>query len=159
MINIETKLYPVEELEPLMPPFEIFDIPPSAEVVFHITDWAVGRSKIHPRFAEAPPSKIIPILRIGIDPAIKDIGPPYFDITSKTLQATLLPYLETPDYKDKLFRIKKYGEKPTARFSLSVEPLPLLAIARKELYTEAKKELRRYYPRTLQAQADLTPSV
>jgi len=54
--------------------------------------------------------------------ALKPVGVSYWDITSQLLVAQMLPYLEGPGYKDKVFTITKHGVAPKARFTLEVKP-------------------------------------
>jgi hypothetical protein len=73
---------------------------------------------IHPRPLGAP--KVIVALRVYVPSAIKPLYPDYYDITSQTLIAQLLPYLEAGNYQKKVFTVTKHGSGPDARFSLKV---------------------------------------
>jgi len=53
----------------------------------------------------------------------KALFPDYWDISSKTLVAQLLPQLRLPGYEGKKFTITNYGIAPKARFTLEVRPL------------------------------------
>ena len=101
-------------------PYEIFDIEPSKTVDLHIVNFERGQVVIHPEYR--PEEKIVDALRLHLAPGTKAVGLPYYDVTSKTLQAQLLGYLERPGYDRYVYRITKYGIPPRARFSLEVVP-------------------------------------
>ena len=150
-------LYEPEKLPPLRKTAEIMDMRDGDSAKLIITDWEAGRMTIHPRYPGAPKSKIICGLRLYLQPETKTIGPPYFVLTSKTLIESLTPYLERPDFDQKLYTITKYGVEPKARFELEVEPLPIKLGAREKLYMAAKEQIRTFYPRTWAAEARLKP--
>jgi hypothetical protein len=66
--------------------------------------------------------KPIAALRIVVDQVSKPVGLGYWDITSTTLIAQLLPFLETAGYRAKTFTITAFGVAPKKRFSLEVTP-------------------------------------
>ena len=111
----------ITTLDVLSGPYEIFDLGRGGARDLRITEYKVGRMTIHPRPAGVP--KEIVALRVWVPETIKTLYPDWYDITSQTLIAQLLPHLEAGDYKRKRFTITKYGAGPTARFSLSVTPL------------------------------------
>jgi len=109
------------ELEELAGPYEIFELVDGEVRELRITDWQLGRVTIYP--AHKPTGKVIDALRVNVHPDSKDFFPYYWDITGKTLVAQMVPYLEQPGYRDKVFTVTKYGIAPKARFTLEVKPV------------------------------------
>ena len=110
----------IETLNELPGPYELFDLGTGGTRDLRITKFMTGRMTIHPR-PEGRPKEII-ALRVWVPDTIKTLYPDYYDVTSQTLIAQLLPHLEAGDYIGKRFTITKYGQGPTARFSLAVSP-------------------------------------
>jgi hypothetical protein len=71
--------------------------------------------------SEEPEGKMIKALRIFVPAQTKPIGVSWYDITSQTLIAQLLPFLEQPNFGNKTFVITKYGVAPKARFTVEVK--------------------------------------
>jgi len=76
---------PVDQLEPLDPPYEIVDFEPGRPYIFKIIDWKIGRITIVPRYPGAPPTKTIAAIRLYAAPGGKETFPPYWDITPSRL--------------------------------------------------------------------------
>ncbi len=66
--------------------------------------------------------KPIQALRLVLEPASKPVGLTYWDVTSTTLIAQLLPFLQVVGYPAKTFTITAFGVAPKKRFSLEVAP-------------------------------------
>ena len=111
----------INTLEPLPGPFEIFELGNGNTRDLLITGWRLGRMTIHPRTTGL--TKDIIALRVNVPEEIKALFPDYYDITSQTLIAQLLPILEAGEFEGKSFRITKYGSGPAARFALAVRPV------------------------------------
>jgi len=109
-----------EELETLPGPYEIFEMEDGETRVLRIQSYAQGTIRI--QTSEVPEGKEVNALRIYVGPSVKPIGVNWWDITSQTLIAQLMPYLEAPRYTTKEFTIKKYGVRPKARFTVEVRP-------------------------------------
>lgn len=109
-----------KEVKPLEGPYEIFELVHNETRELQITNWQLGEVTIYP--AHKPAGKTINALRVWVPEETKDNFPYYWDITSKTLVAQMLPQLKQPGYKDKKFVITKFGVAPKARFSLEVRP-------------------------------------
>jgi len=107
-----------EELRMLPGPYEILDLKDGESITLRIVGWERGKIIIHPRYPGAPPEKEIPVLRVHVTEDTKPYPPYYYDITAKTLQYQLLPYLLEPGYEKYLFKITKHGVPPRARFTL-----------------------------------------
>jgi hypothetical protein len=84
-----------------------------------IAGWQLGYMNI--KTSEEPEGKMIKALRIFVPAQTKPIGVSWYDITSQTLIAQLLPFLEQPNFGNKTFVITKYGVAPKARFTVEVK--------------------------------------
>jgi len=115
----------VEELRVLPGPYEIMDLRDRESVRLRIVSYEQGSITIHPRYEGAPPEKEIPVLRVHLAPGVKAFPPNYYDITSKTLIAQLLPLLYERGFENYEYVITKYGVAPRARFTLERAALPV----------------------------------
>lgn len=111
-----------ENLRPLPGPYEMLDLPDRGSVTLKILSWERGSIVIHPRYPGAPAEKVIEALRVHLPADVKEFPPMYYDITSKTLNAQLLPLLSAADFKDYSYTIVKHGVAPRARFTLERTP-------------------------------------
>jgi len=105
-------------MERLEPPYEIFELKDGETRDLEIIDYKVGEMTIHPK--DGRPPKDIRGLRVHVPKVGKEFFPYYWDITSTTLTAQLLPLLEQGLHKTRRFRITKRGVPPMARFTLEV---------------------------------------
>ena len=112
-----------EVLRRLQGPYELLDLPDRGSVRLRVTYWERGSIEIHPRYEGAPASKEVEALRLHLAPGVKPYPPSYYDVTSKTLQAQLLPLLVERGYERYTFVVTKYGVAPRARFTLEAVPL------------------------------------
>lgn len=106
-------------MEPLPGPYEILELTDGESMTTKIESWKVGEVEIHPAYQ--PQGKMIKALRIGVPKINKEFFPFYWDVTSQTLLAQLMPFLEAPGYAQKTYTITKHGVAPRARFSLEVK--------------------------------------
>ncbi len=102
-------------------PFEILEMESGEEVSLRVTRYEQAPVMIKP--VRAPDGIMVDVLRLHLALGTKQIGAPYYDVTSKTLRAQLLPYLQIGDYLTRVFTIKKFGSEPAARFSLAIREL------------------------------------
>jgi hypothetical protein len=107
-----------EDLEELPGPYEILEMTDREVRTLRIVAWQLGLMKI--QTGEAPQGKVIKALRIFVPAETKPIGVSWYDVTSQTLIAQLLPFLEQPGFANKTFIITKYGTAPKARFTVEV---------------------------------------
>ena len=107
-----------EELKPLAGPYEIFELSHQEVREFRVVKWQLGTMRIET--AEEPAGKTVKALRVYVTAASKPIGVNWWDVTSQTLIAQILPELELPGFEAKLFTVTKYGERPKARFTVKV---------------------------------------
>jgi hypothetical protein len=99
-------------------PYEIFELEDGQTHSTKVDSWELGEVEIHPKYK--PEGKFITALRIHVPKHFKDYFPFYWDITSSTLVAQLLPFLESEGYAQKTYSITKHGVAPRARFTLKV---------------------------------------
>lgn len=100
-------------------PYEILELDDGESLKTRIEKWEIGEVKIHPAYK--PEGKFIKALRIHVLKQDKAYFPFYWDVTSQTLLAQLVPYLEQPHFELKTYIITKHGVAPRARFTLEVK--------------------------------------
>jgi hypothetical protein len=108
-----------EALEELPGPYEILEMTDREVRTIRIAGWQLGYMNI--KTSEEPEGKMIKALRIFVPAQTKPVGLSWYDITSQTLIAQLLPFLEQPNFGNKTFVITKYGVAPKARFTVEVK--------------------------------------
>jgi len=104
----------------LSEPFEFLDLKDGVSLTLAISAAEWGEGVIKPRYPGAPEEKRIPILRLTAKEGYKPVGAPYWDVTSKTLQAQLRPLLPDLISTGKEFTITAHGVAPAKRYSLKV---------------------------------------
>lgn len=107
------EVMPVAMLEP---PYEILDLADGESAEFRILRYQRGEVTIQTRLE--PQGKTVPVIRVWVPPEDKPLGAPYWDITSRTLQARLEPVLDMLVVRRQWIRITKHGVAPTARHSV-----------------------------------------
>jgi hypothetical protein len=108
-----------ETLEELPGPYEILEMTDREVRSLRIVAWQQGLMRI--QTGEVPEGKTIKALRVFVPAQTKPIGVSWYDITSQTLIAQILPFLEQPNFSTKTFIITKYGTAPKARFTVEVK--------------------------------------
>jgi hypothetical protein len=106
----------LESLSVLAEPFEVLELASGGTFRVRPTGYSVGKATIHPRDGRA--AKEIVVLRLEVAATDKATLPRYWDVTSKTLIAGMLGYLEAPGGRRWQFTVTKYGDGAAARFSL-----------------------------------------
>jgi hypothetical protein len=101
-------------------PYEILELGDGGKIVTPILKWEIGVMTINRRSDKV--IKEVQVLRIFIPHEVKPIFPDYYDLTSTTLIAQLLPQLQQPTFVNNVFTITKIGVAPRARFTLEVAP-------------------------------------
>lgn len=99
-------------------PYEMLDLGDNERVALKIRSFERGTMIIHPKYPGAPAEKEIGVLRVHLQEGVKPYPPMYYDITSKTLTAQLLPFLLEPGFERYTFTVTKHGVGPRARFTL-----------------------------------------
>lgn len=106
---------------PLTPPVELLDLVDGEEREFTVL--RVERDELTFR----PPGRLEPVtspaMRLHVEPREKPIGPPYYDVTARTLQAQLEPQLVGRGLLPRRVAIRKVGVAPAARFSVRFAPV------------------------------------
>jgi len=97
---------------------EILELEDKESRRLRFLSWELGELDIIPKDGRG--QKRIRVLRVTVPVEDKPVGPPYWDITGQTLIAQLLPYLEQPTYRERVFTVTKYGVAPKARFQVQV---------------------------------------
>lgn len=97
---------------------EILDLQDRESRTFRVVRFEQGEGKI--KTDEAPDGKLVEICRVHVPLEDKLTGPPYWDITSKTLCAQILPLLKDPVQVKRRFTVTAHGVRPRKRFSLEV---------------------------------------
>jgi len=111
------------ELRLLMGPYEILDLADRGSVRLRVVSWERGTMIIHPKAVGAPAEKEVEVLRVHLAEGVKLYPPSYYDITSKTLTAQMLPLLLERGFERYEYVITKYGVAPRARFTVERVPL------------------------------------
>ena len=106
-------------MDKLEGPYEILELEDGEKMDTRVQKWEVGEVEIHPAYK--PEGKFIKALRIHVLKEDKAFFPFYWDITSQTLIAQLIPHLEQPHFELKTYIIQKHGVAPRARFTLDIK--------------------------------------
>jgi hypothetical protein len=110
-------------LRQLPGPYEVLDLQDRGSITLRLVSWERGTMIIHPRGPGAPEEKEIDIIRLHLAAGVKATPPNYYDVTSKTLQAQLLPMVLEREFERYEYIITKYGVAPRARFTVERRPL------------------------------------
>lgn len=97
----------------LKAPAELLDLADGESVEFSVLRSEKGELRIETRLE--PEGKVVPVLRLWVPAEDKPTGAPYWDVTSRTLQARLEPVLDQLVGTRRRIRVTKYGVAPTAR--------------------------------------------
>lgn len=98
--------------------FEILELEDGQSIRFRVLRWQVGETDIQLRYM--PKVKHIRYLTVYVPPEDKPIGPPYWDITSTTLQAQIEPLLPEAQRTGRYIEIRAYGVEPKKRFTVKL---------------------------------------
>jgi len=109
---------PLKELEEISKPYQILDMDDGESQDMTVVDYALGKGHIKP--ARAPEGVTVPILRVQVPSEERPRAANWWDITSKTLIAQMLPALDTWKADERTVTVTKYGRAPSARFGLEV---------------------------------------
>lgn len=112
-----------EMLRRLPGPMEYLDLPDGGSARLRVVSYERGSSVINTTRRGQPAEVEIPVLRVHLAPGVKPYPPEYYDITSKTLQAQLLPMLMERGFENYEFVVTKHGVAPRARFTLERVPV------------------------------------
>lgn len=104
-------------------PYELLDLADRQSVTLRIQSFEEGWMTINRKPPNPPGPVDVEVLRVMVAPGVKALPPPYYDITSKTLIAQLLPALRIGEYKKREYTITAYGVAPRKRFTVESRPL------------------------------------
>jgi len=110
-----------EWIERLEGPFEILELEDQQTKEIQPTGFRIGTVVIYPQ--HKPTGKEIKAVRLFVAEGAKDFSPYYWDVTSQTLNAQMIPYLESREPGTYVLVITKHGIAPKARFTLQVRPV------------------------------------
>jgi hypothetical protein len=105
----------------LQGPYEILELEDGQTKEIRPVRWEKGTVVIYPQ--HKPTGKEVLAVRLHVAEADKDFSPFYWDVTSQTLNAQLLPYLLSREAGTYVLVIQKHGIAPKARFTLQVRPV------------------------------------
>lgn len=101
-------------------PFEILELADGQVIAFSVVRWELGEMTIVPRWPGAA-AKEIRVLRLWVSPGDKPIGLSYWDITSQTAIAQIVPLLQAPPGPPWKVQLRAYGVAPRKRFTVTVQ--------------------------------------
>jgi hypothetical protein len=101
-------------------PMELLDLPDKGILTTRILRYEDGEATI--KTGAVPDGKVVVVTRIHVPKEDKPLYPHYWDVTSKTLRAQLVPLLPDIIARGARIRVQKHGVAPLARFSLEVMP-------------------------------------
>src|SRR5271166_233676 len=122
----------------LAEPMEFLDLHHGSAVRISISAWTDGEASIAPKvptarhvaihmaqneLTSAPPpghpiTVVVPVLRVFMKRLDEPSPVPYYDISSKTLRAQMLPLLQSGIHRSKEFIISANGHAPLKRYSV-----------------------------------------
>ncbi len=111
-----------EEFRRLPGPIEFLELADRESITLKVVGWERGTTEIETLRRGREVKIEIPILRVHVTTETKPYPPSYYDISSKTLAAQLIPLLSVPTYKKWSYRVTAHGVAPRKRFTL--ERLP-----------------------------------
>jgi len=99
-------------------PMELLDLPDSGVLTTRVVRFEEGEVTINTQ--KVPTGKVIAVTRIHVPEQDKAHFPYYYDVTSKTLRAQLVPLLPGIIARGARITVTKHGVAPAARFTLEV---------------------------------------
>lgn len=99
-------------------PYELLDLQDKELRTFRVVKFEEGEIPI--KTQDEPGGKIVQACRVHVRTEDKVAGLPYYDITSKTLCAQILPFLRDPGQRARRFTVTAHGVRPMKRYTLEV---------------------------------------
>lgn len=99
-------------------PMELLDLPDKGVLTTRVLRFEEGEATIQTE--KVPDGKVISVTRIHVPQEDKAHFPFYYDVTSKTLRAQLVPLLPGIIARGARITVTKHGVAPAARFTLEV---------------------------------------
>lgn len=100
-------------------PYELMDLQDKERVSFRVVRFEEGEITI--KTDQEPGGKVVQACRVHVPREDKPAGLPYYDITSKTLCADILPFLKDPVQMRRRFTVTAHGVRPRKRYALEVK--------------------------------------
>ena len=136
----------LQEIEFLPSPMEYLELPTDLPFTLVIMSWKLGIADILGWKREERAMKRLSTLRLFIPERLKPVGSLYWDTTSKRLIERLFPLLERTDFRDYVYTITKYRERPKSTFRVTSEKLSKKLVLSPEWTREQLKTLSTFYP-------------
>ena len=102
-------------------PMEFLDLADGESRTFRVLRAERGTAMITPAGSGAP--KEIPVVRLHVAPQDKPAGPPYVDVSSRTLQAQLAAAVDRPGLLPRIFTFTARGVAPAKRYEVASGPI------------------------------------
>ncbi len=99
-------------------PLEILELEDRQSVELRVIRAEVGETTIHPRYAGAPESKVVTVLRLHVPREAKPAGVPYWDLTAGSAVAQAQPFVVPTPPGGVTLRIVAFGAGPKKRYSV-----------------------------------------
>lgn len=99
-------------------PYELLDLQDKELRTFRVVGYEEDEIPI--KTQDEPKGKVVHACRVHVPRDDKVTGLPYYDITSKTLCAQILPFLRDPVQRARRFTVTAHGVRPRKRFTLEV---------------------------------------
>ena len=136
----------LQEIQLLPSPYEYLELPVETPYTLVITSWKLGIADILGWKREERVIKRLATLRLFIPERLKPVGSLYWDTTSKRLIERLFPLLERTDFRDYVYTITKYRERPKSTFRVTSEKLSKKLVLSPEWTREQLTTLSKFYP-------------
>ena len=101
-------------------PYELLELEDQRSLTLTPEKWLQGTMTIVPRFSGGQTAKLIQVLRLWVPASEKPTGMPYWDVTSQTLIAQVVPLLPDIVARHGKITIKAFGRAPAKRFTVEV---------------------------------------
>lgn len=105
----------------IAPPFELLDLADGQALAVTVRSVESGEISFTPSGTSSP--KTVPMLRLSVDTQDKPAGPPYVDVTSRTLQAQLAPMLNVPGFLPRRLTFTARGSGLKKRYEVGSAPV------------------------------------
>ena len=111
------------EMRRLAGPIEFLELADAQSATLRVISYERGSTVIKTIRRGVEVDLEIPVLRVHLAPGAKLYPPMYYDISSKTLTAQLLPLLSEPGFEKYEYIITAHGVAPRKRFTLERRPI------------------------------------
>lgn len=112
-----------EGLRRILGPMEFLDLEDGGSARLKIVSYERGITLINTTRRGREVEIEVPVLRLHLAAGVKAYPPMYYDITSKTLIAQLMPMIMEPGFEEYTYVVTKHGVRPRARYTLERIPI------------------------------------